>query len=245
MTTLTANEILKLRTIRSPWLLLAAAQAVILIGAAGKLANRGGASATETAVGAVAHVGLAALFPLVLGILAVAGEYRHKTITDTYLTTPRRGQVIAAKLAVYALIGAGFGLVGTVTALAAATIGLSVTGDAMSWSDSELWRTVGGAIGWNAIFAALGVGVGALIRNLTAAIAAAVAWIALVEGLIGQLIGADASRWLPFSAGSALGRLPNQMGDGLPQWGAAVVLLGYTAVVAVLALTTTVRRDVA
>lgn len=85
----------------------------------------------------------------------MAGEYRHKTITDTYLATPRRGHVIAAKFAVYTAVGAVFGL-----RLAA-----------------------------------------------TAVIATALAWIALVEGLIGELIS-DLEPWLPFAGGQALGRLP-------------------------------------
>jgi ABC-2 type transport system permease protein len=243
MLTLLRNEFRKLVTIRSPRLLLGIALLVIVAGATG-LVLRGDVHAKDLTAGAVAHVGLVALFPLLLGITAVASEYRHKTITDTYLATPHRGRVIAAKLAVYTGTGLGFGIAGTLVAFGTAAVELAARGASADLSTVDVWRTAVGCVLWNGAFAAIGVGLGALIRNVLGAVAAALAWLAVVEGIVGQLLGTGLSRWLPFAAGTALGRLPGALGNALPQWGGGLLLLGYATVFAVLALSTAVRRDV-
>lgn len=239
-------ELYKLRTVRAPLVLLGLSQLLIVGGVTGLVLSSDTLRTAKAPQDALAHAGLASLFTLVLGIMAVAGEYRNLTITDTFLSTPRRSRVIGAKLVAYGVAGAAFAVVNAVTALVATRIWWSVKGVPLDLGDADLWRTIAGCAGWNVAFAVVGVGIGALLRNLTAAIAAALAWIALVEGIVGQLVGNDLARWLPFATGSALGHLPARFGDLGPvsQLAAAAALAGYAALFAVVAITTTVRRDV-
>lgn len=245
MDTLIRTEVLKLRTVRSPWLLLAASPLLVAAGVSGLVVSGKNVHDPVMQSQALAHVGVASLFTLVFGILAVAGEHRHRTITDTYLTSPSRGRVIGAKLLVHAVFGALSGVVSGLVGLVVAAAWWADEGVAFGWADSSMWTTIGGGIAWNAAFAAIGVGVGALIRGVAGAIAVALAWVALVEGIVGQLIG-DLARWLPFNAGQALGAGAKAIGsqDLLPRWGGGTVLAVYTLVFAVLAVTTSMRRDV-
>lgn len=145
MTTLIANEFRKLRTIRGPWLLLAAGPVLAIVGVAGELA---GAELTQpqTATHAVAHAGVVSLLTLVFGITAVAGEYRHRTITDTYLATPRRGRVITAKFAVYPAVGAAVGLLLAITAAIATAVAITADGGSLDLANGDLWRTLAGGL---------------------------------------------------------------------------------------------------
>jgi ABC-2 type transport system permease protein len=245
MPALLTAEFLKLRTVRSPWLLLLAAQLLVVAGISGFVVSNGGTLHETQQSSALAHVGLTSVITLIFGILAVASEYRHQTITDTYLSTPRRDQVIQAKLVVYVLVGGLSGVVASAAGLVTAAAWWASKGTSFSWSDAGMWQTVGGSIAWNAAFAAIGVGLGALIRNLAGAIAVALAWIALIEGVLSQLVGSDVSRWLPFNAGLALGAGSNGApADLLARWAGGLVLAVYATAFAVAAIATTARRDV-
>ena len=245
MLPLIRSEFRKLSTVRSPWLLLAAGPVLVVAGVTGLVQSGGNVHDPAVQGKALAHVALAALFTLIFGILAVAGEYRHRTVTDTFLSFPARGRVVAAKLAVYGSVGAVAGLVSSGVAVAVTAAWWAAKGGSFHLSASGTWQTVVGGVAANVAFAAIGVGVGALIRNLAAAIAAALAWIAVVEGIVGQLLGSGLARWLPFYASEALDRT-SVIGSArlLPQWGGGLLLAGYAAVFASAAIVTTLRRDV-
>lgn len=245
MLPLIRSEFRKLTSLRSPWLLLAAGPLIVAAGITGLVESGGNVHDPAVQRAALAHIGLAAILTLIFGILAIAGEYRHGTITDTFLSFPVRGRVVTAKLAVYALVGAAAGLVSAVVAVAVTAAWWAAKGSTFQLSAGDTWRTVAGGVAVNVAFAAIGVGLGALVRNVVAAVAAALAWIALIEGIAGQLLGSSLARWLPFSASEALGRT-SMFGSArlLPQWGGALVLLGYAAAFAAAAAVTTLTRDV-
>lgn len=240
---LISNEFLKLRTTRSAFILVGVAQLVVIAGASGAFVSGLDPKDPETVRIGLAHVGLVAVFSLILGIMAMAGEYRHKTITDTYLATPRRGRVVGAKIVTYAIVGAGVGLVSTVTSIATIATWMGVKDAPLDLGASGLWQTMVGCFVWNVCFGAMGVGVGALVRNLAGAISGALVWIALVEGIVGQLVG-DSARWLPFRAGGALQGFASPGVEQLSQVAGGLVLVGYAAAFVAVAVTTTIRRDV-
>ena len=66
------SEFRKLSTIRGPWLLLAAGPVLVVAGITGLVQSGGNVHDPAIQSKALAHVGLAALFTLIFGILAVA-----------------------------------------------------------------------------------------------------------------------------------------------------------------------------
>jgi ABC-2 type transport system permease protein len=238
---LIANELLKLRTARAPWLILLGQQALIVLGISGIVASGEDLTQPTAARLVLCHAGLSSLLVMVLGIMAVAGEYRDGTITDTFLATPRRSRVIVAKLIAYTGVGLVAGLLSAVTALLAASFWFNAKGASLDLASGDVWRTLVGIAAWMPIYAAIGVGLGAAVRNLAGAIAIALAWIALVEGIMMNLLG-DLGRWLPMASGMALDNVPQ--GNLLPQLTGGLVLAGYAVLFGVLAVVVTTQRDV-
>src|SRR5262245_65702616 len=68
------------------------------------------------------------LFAALVGAMAITAEIRYGTIRPTFLVTPTRGPVLAAKLAVGAAAGIVFGLLAEVLMAGAATVALSARG---------------------------------------------------------------------------------------------------------------------
>ncbi|MEI6361948.1 MAG: ABC transporter permease [Actinomycetes bacterium] len=198
----------------------------------------------------LAQVGAAATFVLILGIIAMSGEYRHMTITSTYLSTPRRGRVLVAKMGLFAIFGAVTAVIVTAIVVVVAAVVLSPFEHAPITASAIGSVLLGAVIGF-ALDAIVGVSLGALIKSQIAAVILALVWILLIEALISLLLPA-VSKWLP---GGALNSAMDvavradptggiTAADRLPAWGGALVLLGYAVVFAAIASRTTLRRDI-
>lgn len=187
---------------------------------------------------------LGALFAALLGAMSMTSEFRHGTIRPTFLVTPRRGGVMAAKVSVSIMTGAAFGLVAGGIGAAAGAIAFRARGIDVFLHGGDYVLLVLGAAGAAALWAAIGVGVGALVRNQVPALIGICAWLLFVEGLlVGDLVGiGDIARFLPGAAASAIsGQGPGKL---LAPAAAAGLLAIYAAASAVAGSLATVRRDV-
>jgi ABC-2 type transport system permease protein len=248
MNHLVRTELLKQRTVRTFGIGVAAAPViaalvtVAIFGAAGRDGNSPLSSRSLVeAIGA--PVSIITVIALILGILGMAGEYRHETITTTFLATPRRRDVIVAKLAAHAITGAVIGALSLVVS-AGASIAWLRAKDIPLDIDLGVVRVAAGVVASAALFGALGVSIAALVRNQTAACAVVLVWILAVEGIIGQVFDGSAFvRWLPISVAHDIVHA-GSTGAGLSAAAAAAVFTAYVAAFAVAATGLTLQRDV-
>ena len=184
---------------------------------------------------------LGALFAGLVGAMAITGEIRHGTIRPTFLVTPRRGTVVQAKVVASALIGLGFGLLAEALAVAVGSAVLAARGIDIQLDRSDVALLLIGGMAAAALWAAIGVGVGALVRNQVATLVGIFAWLLFVENLLTSFVP-DAAKFAPGSAGAAI---TGENRDALldPAVG-ALLLAAYAAVAATAGLFATVRRDV-
>lgn len=250
MIRLVGAELFKLRTTRLYLILLASATALVVVVTALHFALAGeaaltieGASPTVTSEADLRSIldvsGVALLFTLVLGALAVSGEDRHGTIATTFLVTPVRSRVVMAKVLAYVIGGIVLGIVVEAAAFAVAVGWLAATGAMI-----PLGPTVAAGLALTPVATGLGagfgVGIGAAIPNQLGAVLASVGWVMVVEQLIGGLVPKAAS-WLPFAG--AGGAISGQHSELTAVAGAAL-FLGYLVIVVGLGTWVTQHRDI-
>jgi ABC-2 type transport system permease protein len=190
-----------------------------------------------------APAGAITLIAILLGVVGTAGEYRHQTITTTFLASPRRRDVVVAKLAAHSITGAVMAVLSLAVSTAIAVPWLRSSGVDIHVGGDTI-RVAAGLVVSTALYAALGVSVGALIRNQTAAAAAVLVWLLAVEGLIGDLLGrSELVRWFPAAAGRGLVHV-GPSGGNLSSPVAAAVFSAYVVVLATAGARLTLHRDI-
>jgi len=183
------------------------------------------------------------LFILVLGIMGLAGEWRHRTITGTILAAPDRLRLLIAKVLAYAAAGALLSLIVTLSIMAVGSLLLSV-GDKTTLGVADLadvlWRNLLIA----ALLGALGVCIGGLLRNQVVAIVGVLVVGFAVEPIVYGL-DPDVGKYAPigYAPNGILGFIPFTDDKPLDEVTAILVMLAWIGVFFALTAQTLRSRD--
>jgi ABC-2 type transport system permease protein len=181
--------------------------------------------------------GSSILFALLAGILVMASESTHGTITQTLLAAPVRERVVAAKVIVAAAIGLALAVLAELLVIA-----IGAPGGVLHVSHTEL-LLVGILIG-AALAGMVGVGVGTVFRGQGSAIAVSLLWLLIGESVLAAAVR-HGVRFFPghaFAATATGTRAGSE--DVLGTWPAVVVAAGYAVVSVALGTALLSRRDV-
>jgi ABC-2 type transport system permease protein len=247
MNDLIRAELLKLRTLRMFWWSVAASLAFVPVSIAQTMFGNPGSVSVDSSEGvrhAISAASSGAGLVLLIGIVAMAGEFRHNTVTSTFLITPDRKRVVGAKLAALGIVGVGVAVLASFLTLAIALPWLASRNVVVTSHVTDIAVTLLGGIASTAIYGMVGVGFGALVTNQTLAITLALGWSLLIESL---LVGfaPGVGRWLPGGAAGALSSIPTPHSGLLPMWAGAFLFAGYGLAFAAAGTRLVLRRDIA
>jgi ABC-2 type transport system permease protein len=197
------------------------------------------------------------VFPVLLGALATTAEFRHQTLTPTFLATPRRGTVLGAKLVVLGVFGAGYGIAALVASVGLGGGILAAMGKSADFTSEDTWLLIARVILAMALWAVIGVGLGVLVPSQVAAIVIVLAFTQFIEPIL-RLVSSfwdwtsGIGQFLPGAASDALvgSSIFTAMGTGggpvavLDWWQGGLVLLGFAILAAAIGYLTSWRRDV-
>jgi len=187
------------------------------------------------------------IFALLLGVLIITTEFRHKTVTTSFLATPRRSQFVIGKLIIAAATGALLACIILAATVVGAGIAIAAAGGSFTALVGQLGAVAPGMILVFVLFALLGVGVGSLITNQVAAIIICLGWFLILESII-EVLWHWTAKWLPSGAASAAANVTagrREATFGLFNWWqGSLLILAYGLIFAVIGSVVLSRRDI-
>ena len=247
MTELVQAELLKVRTTRGWWVYLIVIVLLVGLGVAGDIgSNAERRSEPAFQVGLIEAAGFGAVLAMILAITMVTTEFRHGTITPTFLAAPVRERVLASKALAGTLVFLFFGALALLVVVAIALPWLVITGDEIHLLDGDVAARVPETLLSAVLWGLMGLAVGSVVHNQVAALVGTLVWIFIVEnllvGLLGLLDNDGAAAYLPFRA---LDAADGTGGDNLiSYWPAVAVSLGWIALIGAAGVVRTRRRDI-
>ncbi|MFI9777616.1 ABC transporter permease [Streptomyces sp. NPDC051956] len=198
----------KFWTLRSTWITLAVASALVLaVGVTMGSTYDGDDSEIDTVVFVLLGTQLSQICVAVLGILVTASEYSTGMIRASLTAVPRRSPVLWSKAAVFAAVAFALSFVTNVVTFLVAQIWLSDGDKATSLTDAGVLGALAGNAAGITLMSLIALGLGGLLRSVPAAIGAFVGGVMILPEILGML---------PYDAvGSAVDYFPTQSAEAL------------------------------
>jgi ABC-2 type transport system permease protein len=246
MTRLIGAELFKLRTTRTFYGLAGGALALVLLIVI--LATATSGKGDVTLRDSIGISGFAQVFALLLGIIAVTSEFRHGTITPSLLVVPDRVKLTLAKLGASVATGLLLGLVATGLAALIGALILDARGIASTLSGSDVTKMVIGGTVATGLYAALGIGVGSLVRNQVGAIVGSLVYLFVLENLltIAKPLRDPVAKYGFAGVGNGLTGTGDPTADHPPldQVPAGLLLAAYCAILLIAGIALMKKRDI-
>jgi ABC-2 type transport system permease protein len=173
------------------------------------------------------------------GAIAIAREYGHATVVPMYLAEPRRYRAMLAQLAAVLLAGAALSVAGAGLVITAVAVALPSTQYGFLVSAGGVAHVLGAAAFAGAVGAALGAGLGTLVRNVGGAVAATFLILMVLPPLIVQL-ASSAALWVP----GVLTNVVSGVANDVAAPAAFAALAAWGLIPAALGMLVLQRRDV-
>jgi ABC-2 type transport system permease protein len=246
MTRLVGAEVFKLRTTRTFYGLVFGALGLVLLIVI--LATATAGKSDITLRDAIGISGFAQVFALLLGIISVTAEFRHGTVTPSLLVVPDRVKLTLAKLGACLLVGLVLGLLATGLAALIGSLILNARDIPNPLSGSDVTKMVIGGTIATALYAALGVGVGAIVRNQVGAVVGSLVYLFVLENLltIAKPLRDPVAKFGFGGVGNGLTGTGDPTADHPPldQLPAGLVLAGYCAILLIIGIALMKKRDI-
>ena len=239
----TQAELLKIRSTRTTIGIVIGMIVLILLFSllSGLLTKPPNLTSTEDQRGLLSVGSTAGVFSALAGIMLVTSEYRFGTIRPTFLFTPRRSRVVAAKIVAGLLAGIVFGVVGEGIGFAIGYATLAGRGIDYALNGSQTALLLLGTLAAVALWGALGVGLGVIVRNQVGAIIGLLAWGFIAENLLFAFVP-SVGRFGPVHAENGLMGLTSK--HLLPAAAGGATLIAWTITFALVGIALANRRDV-
>jgi ABC-2 type transport system permease protein len=245
------SEWIKLRSVRSNVVLLIVivvlSLGVCILASILAGSSNFGTEADDPLLVILPGVGLSSVLVGVVGAQVIGQEFRFNTVRATFAAVPRRGRVLTAKGVVTAVAT-------TVTIVAMIALCLltswiisSARGLSLDLGRDGVPRALAGTVMLCVLYALIGLGLAALVRNAVLAIVVIIVWPFVLEPIVGALLGLavdDVGKWFPFTAGNAMTTVdPDVFTESVSPLTGFLILGGLTTVMLAAGWIAVHRRD--